>query len=262
MRHLLPALLAASVLSVSAAPAAPAPTLPPPKKLDRVPDPPPELAKELYQLDPAYRRGSDEKFAELEKRADELAKRFPEKDDQARIWAEVAHVAAQSGIDRHADRVRKYAGKCLAISRDPLQRGRMYSYLASAVDLKGTAFPGGRREAAVILLRGYAEMLAQELPEQAPELPGVDRFDIDGDPVAEAQARARQAAQQVARQEAEFTRDLIARRDTLVLQLRDLYKPEPNYYGRNPEGPDELRALAKRKLTGEQVKVLLEKVTK
>src|SRR5262249_26602680 len=183
MRHLLPALLAASVLSVSVAPAAPAPAWPPPKKLERVPDPPPELAKELYQLDPAYRRGSDEKFAELEKRADELAKRFPAQDDQARIWAEVAHVAAQSGIDRHADRVRQYAGKCLAVSRDPLQRGRMYSYLASAVDLKGTAFPGGRREAAEILLKGYAEMLAQELPEQAPEVPAGEGSGVPSGPV-------------------------------------------------------------------------------
>ena len=59
----------------------------------------------------------------------------------------------------------KYAVKCLESSRDPLQRGRMYSYLASAVNLSGFAFPQGRREAAQILLTGYVEMLAQELPE-------------------------------------------------------------------------------------------------
>ena len=88
------------------------------------------------------------------------------------------------------------------------------------------------------------------------------RFDIDGDPVAEVQAQARHAAQMAARREAEFTRDLIGRRDTLVMQFRDLFKPEPNYHGRNPEGPDELRVLAKKKLTELQVKVLLEKVTK
>jgi hypothetical protein len=262
MRYLLLALLAVSLLSVSAAISAPAPPLPPPKKLDRAPDPSPELLKELLQFDSTYRHGSEEKFAELEKRADELAKRFPEKDDQARIWYEVAVVAAQSGIDQHAARVSKYAVKCLEISRDPLQRGLMYSVRASAVHLSGTAFPQGRREAAEILLTGYVEMLAQELPETAPELPAVHKFDIDGDPVAEAQAQARHAAQLAARREAEFTRDLIGRRDTLVLQFRDLFKPEPNYHGRNPEGPDELRVLAKKKLTEPQVKVLLEKVTK
>jgi hypothetical protein len=220
------------------------------------------LRKELYKFDTDYRHGSEEKFAELEKLADDLAKRFPEKDDQARIWFQVAHVAAQSRIDKQAERVKKYAAKCLKISRDPIQRGQAWSYLASAVDLNGTAFPKGRREAAEILLRGYLEMLVQELPEKAPELPGVDRFDIDGDSVAEARARARHAAQMAARQDAEFTRDLVQRRDTLVLQLHDLFKPEPKRHGRNPEGPDELRALAKDKLTEQQVNVLLEKVTK
>jgi hypothetical protein len=242
---------------------APAPEPPAPKKLDRVPDTSPELRKELNKFDTEYRNGTEEKFAELEKLADELAKRFTERNDRARIWYGLADVAGQSGIDRHAGRVKKYADKCLAISRDPLQRGRMWSILASAVDLNGTAFHKGRREAAEILLTGYVEMLAQELPEEAPELPRVDRFDIDGDPVAENRARAQHAAQMAARQEAEFTRALVDRRDILVLQLRDLFKPEPKRHGRNPEGPDELRELAtKKKMTEQQVNALMEKVTK
>jgi hypothetical protein len=65
-----------------------------------------------------------------------------------------------------------------------------------------------------------------------------------------------------ARREAEFTRDLVARRDTLVMQLRDLFKPEPNYHGRNPEGPNELRALVREKMSEQQMKVLLAKVTR
>jgi hypothetical protein len=240
---------------------APAPE-PAPKKLDRLPDPSPELRMELYQFDIEYRHGAEEKFVELEKRADELAKKFPAKGDQARIWYEVAHVAAQSDISKQAERVRKYAAKCLTLSRDPLQRPRMYSYLASAVNLRGTAFPKGRREAAEILLTGYIEMLAQELPEKAPDLPAVDVFDVQGDPVAVAQARFQHQLQMEARQKAEFTRDLVDRRDILVTQFRDLFKPEPKYYGRNPEGPDELRAMAKKKLTEAQVNDLLEKVTK
>jgi hypothetical protein len=243
---------------------APAPAPPAPKKLDRMPDPSPELRKELHKFDTEYRHGSEKKFAELEKRADELAKQFPEKDDQARIWCEVAHVAAQSGIDKQAERVKKYAAKGLSISRDPLQRGLMYSYLGSAVDMRGDAFPKGRREATEILLTGYVEMLAQDLPDKTPELPGVDKIGglIGAGGAEEARARAQHAAQMAARQEAEFTRDLVERRETLVMQFRDLFKPEPKYHGRNPEGPDELRALAKERLTEQQVKVLLEKVTK
>lgn len=232
-----------------------------PKKLERVPDPSPELWKELYKFDTEYRHGNEEKFAELERLADELAKRFPEKDDQARIWYEVAHVAGQSGIDKQAERVRKYALKCLQISRDPLQRSRMLSTLACTVNLSGHAFPKGRRQAAEILLTGYVEILAHDLPEMAPELPAVEKFHVDGDnDAAEGQARARHAAQVAARQEAEFTRELVSRRDTLLMQFRDLFKPEPKYHGRNPEGPDELRALARKKLTEHQVNALLKKV--
>src|SRR4051812_20547151 len=79
-----------------------------PKKLDRVPESSPELRMELFQFDQNFRHGSPEKFAELEKHAEGLAKQYRAKDDQARIWYEVAHVAAQSGIDKQADRVRKY----------------------------------------------------------------------------------------------------------------------------------------------------------
>jgi hypothetical protein len=239
---------------------APAPLAP--EGPGRVPAPPPALREQLHKFDLEYRHGSEAKFAELEKLADALAKRFPRKDHQACIWYEVAHVAGQSGIDKQAARVRKYAARCLAVSRDPLQRGHMYTYRACAVNLSGAAFAAGRREAAEILLTGYAELLARKLPAKAPELPPVHTARVAGDPAAEARARARQAAQIAARREAEFTAALVARRDTLVLQLRDLFKPEPNYHGRNPEGPDELRALAKKKLTARQVDVLLEKVTR
>ena len=237
------------------------PTPPPPKKLERVPEPSPELRRELYKFDNEYRHGSEEKFAELEKIADELAKRFPEREDRARIWGEVAHVAAQSRIDHHIERVRKYGRKCLELSSDPLQRPRMYSYLASTVSLSGTAFPKGRRETTEILLTGYREMLAQELPEKRPELPGVDKIgDFDGGGLEEALARGKYYAQLTAREEAKFIRDQIDHREILVMQLRDLYKPNAKYHGRNPEGPEELQTLAAKKLTKDQVSELIKKV--
>src|SRR5262249_40720241 len=62
--------------------------------------------------------------------------------------------------------------------------------------------------------------------------------------VEAAQAQARHAAQMAARREAEFTRDLVQRRDTLANQLRWLYRPHPKVYGRGPDGPDKLRTLA------------------
>jgi RNA polymerase sigma factor (sigma-70 family) len=215
------------------------------EKLGRVPDPSPELRKELYAFD-AYRHGSERKFAELERKADELAKQYPARDDRARIYYEVAQVAGQSDIRKHVRRVQKYARKCLALSRDPVQRGASYTYLGSAAEVEeGKEFEDRRREAAGELLAGYAEMLAQELPDKAPELPPVDKVSPDLDPIRAAQEMARHAAQMAAREDAEFIRALVSRRDTLANQLKWLYRPDPRVHGRNPEGPGELRALAR-----------------
>jgi hypothetical protein len=202
----------------------------------------------LYAFD-EYRHGSEKRFAELERKAEELVKKYPARDDQARIYYEVAHVAGQSDIRKHVQRVRKYARKSLALSRDPIQRGTLYSYLGSAAEVEeGKEVEDRRREAAGELLTGYAQMLAQELPEKAPELPPVDKVGDDPDLARLAQELARHGAQMVARADAEFIRAQVSRRDTLANQLRWLYRPDPRIHGRNPEGPDELRALARKVL--------------
>jgi RNA polymerase sigma factor (sigma-70 family) len=242
-----------------------APKIERPKKLARILDPSPELRRELSAFD-AYRHGSEEKFVELERKADELLKKYTAPDDQARIYFEVAHVAAQSNIGIHVKRVRRYAGKSLALSRDPLQRGWLYSYLGSAAEGEAEkTFDDCRRQAAKELLTGYAEMLAQELPAKAPELPAVDKLGGEGfypTPVEAAQAFARHAAQMGARQEAEFVGELVHRRDTLANQLRWLYHPHPKIHGRNPDGPEELRALARKVLNDPKaVEALLARVT-
>jgi RNA polymerase sigma-70 factor (ECF subfamily) len=218
-----------------------------PKKFARMIAPSAELRRDLSAFD-AYRHGSEEKFLELERKADELLKKYTAPDDQARIYFEVAHVAAQSDIRNHVKRVRRFAERSLALSRDPLQRGCLYSYLGSAAEVEvEKTFEDRRQGAAAQLLMGYAEMLAQELPAKVPELPRVDKLGaegIDPDPVKAAQARARYAAQMTARREAEFIRDLVHRRDTLANQLRGLYHPDPRIHGRDPDGPEKLRALA------------------
>lgn len=209
-----------------------------PPKLDRVPDAPPELAKELAGWDSTYRHGSEEKFAELEKRAEELAKEYTDH-DQARIWYTVAHVAGQSDIRKHADRVRKYAERCLKVSRDPLDRGHLYSYLASCEEVGQGEFADRRRRAAGWLLTGYLELLAQELPDEKPELPGVMKFRIDGDDPDAQRTRAKHAAQLAARERAEWVTAQVARRDVLVVHFRNLYPAAD---------ADDLRTLAEAKL--------------
>jgi RNA polymerase sigma factor (sigma-70 family) len=231
------------------------------KKRERAPAPSPELQKALSQLDKDFRHGTPEQFAELEKKADEMINQFADSHRMERIWYEVAHVAAQSGIDKQAERVKKYAAKSLDVNRDPLQRATLYSYLASAEEVSNGAFADRRRKAAGWLLTGYLELLAQELPDEKPELPGVERFDVDGPGAA--QARAKHAAQMAARVSAQFVHDQIDRRDVLVRQLRDLYKQDAKRAGRDEKGPDELRALAAKRLADDAaVKTLMDRVLK
>lgn len=175
----------------------------------------------------------------------------------------MTHVAAQSGIDKQAERVRKYAPKCLEISRDPLHRAWMYSYLASAEEVAEGVFAEKRRKAADWLLTGYHELLAQELPDEKPELPVVEKIGGIVGGAEQAQARARHAAQMAARQQAAFVQDQVFRRDVLVLQLRGLYKPNPNQADRDDKGPDELKALAVKRLPDDAaVKTLMDRVLK
>lgn len=241
---LLPA--AAQVPEVKAKPAV---KLPP--KLDRPPEPPAALRRELAGWDEKYRHGSEEKFAELEARAAELAKEYDTDYNQARVWFAVAHIAGQSGIAKHADRARKYADKCLKLSGDPVERATLYSYLASCEEVGKGEPADRRRKATEWLLTGYLELLAQGLPDEKPELPGVMKFRIDGDDPDAQQTRAKHAAQLAAREQAEWVNAQIDRRDVLLMHFRNLY-------GRDT---DELRKPAAEKLpTANDVDTLLKRV--
>ena len=227
-----------------------------PVKLDKVPERSPELLTSTSTWHATYNHGTAEQFAELEAKAEALIKKFPERDDVSHIW----YSASVNGQDSTVHR--KYALKCLEFSRNPLEVPRMYGYLACTVNLSGDKFPKGRREAAEYLLLGYQQILVQDLQDKAPELPRVGKIGgLWGDGSYENAIRAQHSAEIAAREEAVFIGAQIERRDTLVQQLRDLYQPHPKYHGRNPEGLDELRALALHSLTEKQADALLKKIT-
>jgi RNA polymerase sigma factor (sigma-70 family) len=233
-----------------------------PRKLGRIPDPPLELQAEFARWDSTYRHQSPAKFQELEQLAARFIDKYPDRDNQARIYFQVAHITGQSWGDRvgvaeaelikHLERMRKYGQKVLEISRDPIERGWIYSYLGSAaeIDPRLADFAERRRLAADPLLAGYAEALAQDLPKFAPELPVLEKIGPEegSDPVEQAKRRAQHAAQIEARRDAEWVRDLVQRRETLAIQLRWLYRPDLKVHGRDADGPDEIRALATKKL--------------
>ena len=176
----------------------------------------------------------------MEKRGPELIGKFTDRDDRARIYYQFAHVHAQTDITRYSDRVTKYARLALEQSRDPVQRGMLHSYQGSAAEVNpaGGSFAERRRHAAEHLLTGYAEIMQLRLPKVPPELPAVGKFrgDIE-DPVQIQKLKQQNEEQLKARREAEFIRELVARRETLTEQLRYLY-------GREPTANAELRRLA------------------
>jgi len=205
------------------------------------------LKKRLQEMD-ALRTGANTPFQEIEKQARDLLGQYTLPDDRAKIYFELAHIYAQSGIRLHPERVIRYGRLALASERDPVRRGVLYSYLGSAAEIDPTqlTFAGQRAQAAVVWLQGYRELLPLHLPVVAPELPVVEKLDVDAlDPSQLASARLKHEAQMKARQEAERLQQLVAHRDIFVRQLKETY-------AREPRADAELRSLVRRELGDKQ----------
>lgn len=233
-----------------------------PAKVDRA-EYPPELNREIGFLENDYLGGRTKTFADLETKAADLAKVYTYKPDDgnaAHVWLGIANIAARNGVDKSADRVRKYAEKCLKTSHDPLDRSRAYSLLASCEEVGEGEFADRRRKAAEWLLAGYFELLAQELPDERPAVPAkrlkIDDFPPDPDRGVQYYNWCK------AYEKAKWEGEQIDRRDVLVQQLRSLYEPNAKVHGHTTDGPHELRKLAEAKLpTAEDAEKLVERVS-
>lgn len=225
-------------------------------------EPSPTLRSALDELE-GYRHSSNEKFAEMENRGRELVATFTERDDRARIYFQLAHVYAQSDISRHSDKVTKYGKQSLELSRDPVQRGTLFSYLASAAEVKTTGTFAERREkAAELLLQGYEELSRLKIPRIPPELPAVVKFNPDETDFRESERLQKQHDDEMqARKQAELIRELVQLRAMLVEQLRYLFAREPLDLARlrqliekNISDPEAAQELLRRVAPKEQVK--------
>ena len=131
--------------------------------------------------------------------------------------------------------------------------------------ISGKPFAEGRRLQAEVLLAGYVELLAQDLPDAEPEWPAMRKLRLpdagpDGDPAERAAILEQREAQEKARADAEFVKEQVFGRKVLLMQLRDAYKPAPNDPRRTADGPDELRALAAKTMTEREVSTLMKRV--
>jgi hypothetical protein len=188
----------------------------------------PTLSQSLESLD-KMRNGRATQFDEVEKLGAKLLDQYKTPAQRAKIYFQLAHVYAQSGIDMHSDCVTRYGKLALEIERDPIQRSLLHIYLGCAAEVEAgdKTFSEKRLKATRAYLVGYKEAIALKLPADAPELPGVDIIEESGDPETAKVNRMRHEAQMNARKAAEFLRAMVHNRDILRRQVLELYRREP-----------------------------------
>jgi hypothetical protein len=135
------------------------------------------LDQALGALD-RLRKGWATSLEDVERLGQQMLKDYSAAEDQGRIYYQLAHTHAQTGITikAKAERVIEYAQKGLACPLDPVRRLRLYSYWASALQVGDRSKPltETRKPAAIVLLNGLKEAQQYKIPErQPPESSGV-----------------------------------------------------------------------------------------
>jgi hypothetical protein len=198
-----------------------------------------ELGRRLAALN-HLRRGVNTPFEVIGTEGQQLLEQYPGEGDQGRIYAELAHIYAQTGMRRPGDaqRVIDYAQKALQKPLDPALRLRSYLYWGNAhvrsdpSDVMRSFFQG-RAAAGAAYLKGLKEAQQYNVPEVAPERPAFDLLRALRSPDFE---RLQEAYyRQVKRYE--YERDMHMYRSALQGQL--LF-----FYTRHPYAASELRGLA------------------
>jgi hypothetical protein len=210
------------------------------------------LEEELYEVD-QLRAGFDTPFDEVEKRCDELFKKYTEPEEQAKIYFELAQVEGQSGFQRPEKGI-EYVKKALELPIDPLKKVRLYIYWGDAIQTANRGVNNqelvvARRKAALPYLDGLKETLQYNLPEKMPDLPRINAVRYIGPPDTEEcyEIKRKNDEQVEAKEKAKFQRKMIQYRDVLVSQISSMYS-------RFPWASDEIRELAT-KILGDEVAV-------
>lgn len=198
------------------------------------------LAAALTKLD-ELRKGRETPLATVDERGARLLKDYSSLGDRGRIYYQLAHVHAQSGL-RRPEKVIEYTKKALEYPLDTDHKLRLYVYWGDALQVT-TDHPlvVRRKAAATAYLDGLAEVLKYKLPEKAPELPPVFIFDAVGDDPQAEQLRQRHKQAVEVRKQAEFQREMIGHREVLISQIVGLYRQKP-------AAIEELQELAKKAL--------------
>jgi RNA polymerase sigma factor (sigma-70 family) len=203
----------------------------------------PELQAALKKLD-GYRGGGPARLIEMDELSGKLLQAFQNPAERGRVYYELAHVHAQSGL-HFPEKVREYSRMALELPLPPEPRFQLYVYWGDAhrVDRRSVPQAEKRRRAAVRYLEGLKLLLPYRLPQKAPELPAVMKLGVrppDGDPADPAFLRQMQEYLRekdrhdkawAARLRAEYIGRLVWEREVLAGQLVSLYHNDPAAWG-------------------------------
>ena len=86
------------------------------------------------------RAGFDTPFDEVEKRCNELLKKYTKPEEQGKIYYELTKVEGQSGFQRSTKAI-DYAKKALELPQDPWKKARLYIYWGDAIQVAHSVPP-------------------------------------------------------------------------------------------------------------------------
>jgi hypothetical protein len=240
------------------------PSLPKVQKEKRTRSEPPDqwFRNKLVELSNMTHPITPETISKLEKRATELAKEYPSEEGRSHVYLTLAKNASKWALPELVSVARKNATECLKISKDPVQRLEMYRVLDSLVKSSDKTLEQKRLERTDLLLRGYTEGLAQDIPQNEP--PELGGFVLPPN-LSEEENQKHCLAYSKANLDRSFICDLIKNQGEIVSELRQLYRPRTKGRGnpelREPNRLPELKAAAKEYLTPEQVEELIRRIT-
>lgn len=159
------------------------------------------------------------------------------------IHAQAAHVLAQSGIKMFAEDVCRHASTSLATVSDPVQRARLFLYLSNAQEVQGRL-----DDANYWALRGLLELQPMQLPQVAPELPGLGTYRellAPNADAADSQLRT-DLFQRLAESEQQARET--ARRTQQLVQFRDIYIQILRRLNKTPDEQERLQEILRRRI--------------
>ena len=204
---------------------------------DCVAQPQDELGKKLDAID-RLRSGTSTPLGRIESESAMLLQDHTKPEEQGRIYYQVAHSYAQSGISRNgnAAKVIEYAQKALACPLDPELRLHAYVYWGDAIMASDRTRPTSlyRPAAARVFLAGLKEARQYNIPDVSPKRPPMF---VPNAPMDEAEYARAKTAYFWEVQRVEKVRKLHFSRAVLENQLISSYT-------RPPYVPEELRKIA------------------